>query len=102
GDVERASLSASGHRVDYHHGAIEESYENTPEGLEQRFVLSAKPGRLESGKNSTGCTTPLRPRPVTLTGAVGAAEARQASDIARDSSAWVHLDLALWGDLLPR
>jgi hypothetical protein len=105
GDVERASLSPTGRRIDCRRSVIEESYENTPEGLEQRFILSAKPGRLESSNKSTGLAgwaTPLRPRPAGVPGAAGAGEAELASGDARDSAAWVHLDLAIWGNLVPR
>jgi len=85
--VPQATLSPSGHRIDYHRGSLDERYENTPGGLEQIFTLPAPPGhggRDEGEVKVRGWTTELR---------------RPAGTDLRD---WIHLDLALWGDLSPR
>src|SRR5262249_12388974 len=41
GSAVKATLSPSGHRVEYRRGALDERYENTPAGLEQVFILPA-------------------------------------------------------------
>jgi len=99
--VATASLSASGRRIGYHRAGIEESYENTPDGLEQRFVLSAKPARMHTGKQRVGglgWTTSLRAHPVGAHEEPGADGGR----LQGDTAGWVHLDLALSGDLSPK
>jgi hypothetical protein len=104
-EVGRATLSPSGKRIDYHRGTIEESYDNSPVGLEQRFTLSSKPERLETERDSAGAsgwTTPLRPKPLASESVEDGEEPVPGGDHARDSASWVHLDLALWGDLHPR
>jgi hypothetical protein len=73
--IPAAALSPSGHQIEYRRGSLLERYENTPEGLEQFFMLSEPP----------------RSEP--------AAKAMPAPSESRSS---IHLDLALWGDLTPR
>jgi FG-GAP repeat protein/VCBS repeat protein len=90
--VPQARLSPSGHRLEYQRGSIEERYENTAAGLEQLFLLSTPPaegGKSEAPAKLEGRTTPL------------ARPARQANGPGSPID-WIHLDLALWGDLLPR
>jgi hypothetical protein len=103
--VPQATLSPSGHRVDYHRGSLDERYENTPAGLEQVFTLSAPPGqggRDEGEEKVRGwATAPRRPA-----GMGPASEPNPHADPGGeeppDSRDWMHLDLALWGDLSPR
>jgi hypothetical protein len=108
--VPRASLAPSGHRIEYRRGAFVESYENTPEGLEQVFILPAAPGIPEPGAGPvrlTEPTSPLRQRPVTQEAADN-----HTSQTSHDGDPihgreeererWVHVDMALWGDLSPR
>ena len=93
--VPRANLAAAGHRISYHRGALEEFYVNTPEGLEQGFILPAPPGEAGAGgvlPELKGWTTP---RGGTTEGSLARLNLRDSSDV-------VHLDLALWGDLSPR
>ena len=71
-EVPQATLSPSGHRMDYRRGSLDERYENTPAGLEQIFSLPAPPWDGGRGEEPS------------------------------DSRVWIHLDLALWGDLSPR
>jgi hypothetical protein len=103
--VPQATLSPSGHRVDYHRGSLDERYENTPAGLEQVFTLSAPPGqggRDEGEEKVRGWATALR-RPA---GMGPASEPNPHADPGGEEPSdlrdWIHLDLALWGDLSPR
>ena len=103
--VPQATLSPSGHRIDYHRGTLDERYENTAAGLEQIFTLSAPPGhggRDEGQVKVRGWSTALR-RPA---GIAPASEpdryADPGGDEPSDSQDWIHLDLVLWGDLSPR
>ncbi len=89
--VPQATLSPSVHRMGYRRGALDEHYENTPGGLEQVFTLPGPPGhtgRNEDEARAQGWTTALR-RPA-------------GGEEPSDSRDWIHLDLALWGDLSPR
>src|SRR5262245_45621529 len=89
--VPQAMLSPSGRQMDYHRGSLDELYENSPRGLEQIFTLSAPPGRggRDAAERVRGWTTALR------------SQAGTGHD-SEDSRDWIHLDLALWGDLSPR
>jgi len=98
-DVPGASLAASGRRMAYRRGAFEESYLNTPEGLEQGFILPAPPGSSGAGgipPESRAWRTPLRKASTENQHASGAERALVGS------AGFVHVDLALWGDLSPR
>jgi hypothetical protein len=68
-DVAKADIVPSGRRIEYRRGAIHEEYENSEEGLEQRFRLSGPPEQ----------------------GATQAVERNEP----------IHLDLKLWGSLIP-
>ena len=86
-------LVGSGRHMAYHRGRLEESYENTPEGLEQRFVLQAPPGEKGAGDAPSESRYRAVPR------------RRASSDpdsTLTQPAEWVHLDLALWGDLSPK
>jgi len=90
-DVPIANLGASGHRMAYHRGALEEFYVNTPEGLEQGFILPAPPAGSGAGgflPELKRWTTPSRRASVS-------GKKSEPGDL-------VHMDLALWGDLSPR
>jgi hypothetical protein len=91
-EVPRPNLEASGHRMEYHHGALEEFYVNTSDGLEQGFNLPAPPGSSGAGGATPelqGWGAPLR-RPSAPGHGVEV------------GNGGVHVDLALWGDLAPR
>jgi len=103
--VPQATLSPSGHRIDYHRGSLDERYENTPGGLEQIFTLSAPPGqghRAEGEEKVRGWTTAPRRPAGTAPASEPDPHADPGGEEPSDLRDWVHLDLALWGDLSPR
>jgi len=103
--VPSASRAPSGHRIEYRRGAFEERYENTAAGLEQSFTLPAPPGEVSVGgapAKPNGWTSPLMRRAAVSHDAQTRPDPPASGDEGITPRDLVHVDLALWGDLLPR